>query len=173
MGRHGRTQARPVRERTRRARTAQQERQPSKRRPCSASRTWNSGSPRPSKRRPGGAHPRRDHADHLPPAATAPPRRLPGFACRRDAERHPRRRLPDAAGGRPAITRITVADRSRTGAGARSRTPVSMSDPGRRAAPQTAPHTVSTFLPVSFTRGTCWRLDAPTGGQSQSIPTRS
>jgi conjugal transfer pilus assembly protein TraB len=55
-----------------------------------------------------------------------------------------------------ALTRIAVADR------AASRAP----------APATADtRTLSTFLPVSFTRGTLLGgLDAPTGGQSQSNP---
>ena len=62
----------------------------------------------------------------------------------------------------PAIARVTLVDRSAS-----------------TAAPGSAPHatgagdarTVSTFLPVSFTRGTLLGgLDAPTGGQSQSNP---
>ncbi|HZX83277.1 MAG TPA: TraB/VirB10 family protein, partial [Reyranella sp.] len=42
---------------------------------------------------------------------------------------------------------------------------------GAPGSPSTAPKTVSSFLPVSFTRGILLGgLDAPTGGQSQSNP---
>ena len=65
----------------------------------------------------------------------------------------------------PAITRITVAERAL------------LANPGEkteRASGTGSPastRTVSTFLPVSFTRGTLLGgLDAPTGGQSQSNP---
>jgi conjugal transfer pilus assembly protein TraB len=56
----------------------------------------------------------------------------------------------------PTLTRIAVADRAATSA----------------PTPSTADaRTLSTFLPVSFTRGTLLGgLDAPTGGQSQSNP---
>jgi len=65
---------------------------------------------------------------------------------------------------RPVLTRITLADR-----------PANAATPGTTPAPAgTAPseaRTVSTFLPVSFTRGTLLGgLDAPTGGQAQSNP---
>jgi conjugal transfer pilus assembly protein TraB len=65
---------------------------------------------------------------------------------------------------RPALTRITLADR-----------PANAGSPGTQPTP-TSPaaaeaRTVSTFLPVSFTRGTLLGgLDAPTGGQAQSNP---
>ncbi|MEW6705468.1 MAG: TraB/VirB10 family protein [Pseudomonadota bacterium] len=64
--------------------------------------------------------------------------------------------LPHQAPAAPALMRIAVADRAATGA----------------PPPATADaRTVSTFLPVSFTRGTLLGgLDAPTGGQSQSNP---
>jgi conjugal transfer pilus assembly protein TraB len=62
----------------------------------------------------------------------------------------------------PVITRVTLVDRS-----------ASATVPGG-APPATGAgeaRTVSTFLPVSFTRGTLLGgLDAPTGGQSQSNP---
>ena len=65
----------------------------------------------------------------------------------------------------PAITRITEAERAL------------LANPGEkteRASGTGSPastRTVSTFLPVSFTRGTLLGgLDAPTGGQSQSNP---
>lgn len=58
----------------------------------------------------------------------------------------------------PALTRVAVADRS------------SASAP-TTGAPSADARTLSTFLPVSFTRGTLLGgLDAPTGGQSQSNP---
>jgi conjugal transfer pilus assembly protein TraB len=58
----------------------------------------------------------------------------------------------------PALTRVTVTERQPAGAG------------GSTSA-AADPKTVSTFLPVSFTRGTLLGgLDAPTGGQSQSNP---
>lgn len=64
--------------------------------------------------------------------------------------------LPLQVQAAPFLMRIAVADRAATGA------------------PTPAPadaRTVSTFLPVSFTRGTLLGgLDAPTGGQSQSNP---
>ena len=63
----------------------------------------------------------------------------------------------------PVLSRVTLADRSTPSAatgGAPSTT-----------GPTSEARTVSTFLPVSFTRGTLLGgLDAPTGGQSQSNP---
>jgi conjugal transfer pilus assembly protein TraB len=62
----------------------------------------------------------------------------------------------------PAITRVTLVDRSAS-------TAVTGTAPPSTAASEA--RTVSTFLPVSFTRGTLLGgLDAPTGGQSQSNP---
>jgi conjugal transfer pilus assembly protein TraB len=64
--------------------------------------------------------------------------------------------LPLQVQAAPVLMRIAVADRAATGA------------PTPAAADA---RTVSTFLPVSFTRGTLLGgLDAPTGGQSQSNP---
>lgn len=69
----------------------------------------------------------------------------------------------------PTITRISLGDRSRasTGSRATSNTETALaSGAGTRTPP-----TLSTFLPVSFTRGTLLGgLDAPTGGQSQANP---
>ncbi|THF64940.1 conjugal transfer protein TraB [Pseudothauera nasutitermitis] len=72
----------------------------------------------------------------------------------------------------PAISRVTLAPRANL--------PVPAGAPGSAAstAPGTLPgdstgeaRTLSTYLPVSFTRGTLLGgLDAPTGGQSQSNP---
>ena len=64
--------------------------------------------------------------------------------------------LPLQAPAAPVLMRIAVADRATTSA----------------QPPATADaRTLSTFLPVSFTRGTLLGgLDAPTGGQSQSNP---
>jgi len=64
--------------------------------------------------------------------------------------------LPLQAPAAPALMRIAVTDRAATSA-----PPPATTDA----------RTVSTFLPVSFTRGTLLGgLDAPTGGQSQSNP---
>ena len=63
----------------------------------------------------------------------------------------------------PVLTRVTLVDRSASGAAAGGGTPATGHSSEAR--------TVSTFLPVSFTRGTLLGgLDAPTGGQSQSNP---
>jgi conjugal transfer pilus assembly protein TraB len=64
----------------------------------------------------------------------------------------------------PALTRVTVSERSKaTSLSASPDEPPSGRDPEGRS--------VSTFLPVSFTRGTLiGGLDAPTGGQAQSNP---
>ena len=63
----------------------------------------------------------------------------------------------------PVLSRVTLVDRSAAAAA-----------PGAAPAvanPSAEARTVSTFLPVSFTRGTLLGgLDAPTGGQSQSNP---
>ena len=75
------------------------------------------------------------------------------------------------AAPQPAITRITVADRSRAGTGAPTANTGANADPASGSTSQTVARTVATFLPVSFTRGTLLGgLDAPTGGQSQSNP---
>lgn len=64
----------------------------------------------------------------------------------------------------PMLTRITLVDRTKPSSTAASGTTPSP-DASREA------RTASTFLPVSFTRGTLLGgLDAPTGGQSQSNP---
>lgn len=70
----------------------------------------------------------------------------------------------------PRITRIAIGPRDNT---ARSpTTPAGMeATPRADGMKATEARTVSTFLPVSFTRGTLLGgLDAPTGGQSQSNP---
>ncbi len=65
---------------------------------------------------------------------------------------------------RPVLTRITLADRP-----ANTGSPSTQPAPASPAAAEA--RTVSTFLPVSFTRGTLLGgLDAPTGGQAQSNP---
>ncbi|MBN9206102.1 TraB/VirB10 family protein [Methylibium petroleiphilum] len=80
----------------------------------------------------------------MPPAPLAAPSALP---------------LPSSAAPMvPALTRVAVADRTAASA-------------PTAGAPSGDARTVSTFLPVSFTRGTLLGgLDAPTGGQSQSNP---
>lgn len=68
----------------------------------------------------------------------------------------------------PVISRVTLAERSRPAGGAG---PDGAAHQGSGSAASSAPRTVSTFLPVSFTRGVLLGgLDAPTGGQSQSNP---
>ena len=105
----------------------------------------------------------------LPPAASLPPAPPPPKNFSAGA-------MPSGAPGDPmgsasmappvpAITRITIADRSLLANGG------AKSDHVSGTASQTSPRTVATFLPVSFTRGTLLGgLDAPTGGQSQSNP---
>ncbi|OIQ99311.1 bacterial conjugation TrbI-like protein [mine drainage metagenome] len=112
----------------------------------------------------------------MPPAASLPPPPPPAkaFSVGAMPPGVPGDMLPPTAiaPAVPAITRISLGNRSRPGAG----TPV-----GPTAAPNAAANakpasgaparTVSTFLPVSFTRGTLLGgLDAPTGGQSQANP---
>lgn len=72
----------------------------------------------------------------------------------------------DTAPATPSITRITLAERIKpTGATSAA------TGAGPDANSTKDARTVSTFLPVSFTRGTLLGgLDAPTGGQSQSNP---
>ena len=89
----------------------------------------------------------------LPPSKTASagsmPPGEPGMPAR------------DAGPVAAALTRITLVDRSKPATSAAS----------APAESQDATRSVSTFLPVSFTRGTLLGgLDAPTGGQSQSNP---
>lgn len=68
----------------------------------------------------------------------------------------------------PVISRVTLADRSRPVAAGGDAAPAREGGPASSAS---MPKTVSTFLPVSFTRGILLGgLDAPTGGQSQSNP---
>jgi conjugal transfer pilus assembly protein TraB len=105
----------------------------------------------------------------MPPAASLPP--PPSPAPRSSASGLMPPGTPDQPAPnfpqevpRPVLTRITLADRP-THAGA----------PGTPAAHAGAvaaeAQSVSTFLPVSFTRGTLLGgLDAPTGGQAQSNP---
>jgi conjugal transfer pilus assembly protein TraB len=111
----------------------------------------------------------------LPPAASLPPAPPPSKVS--PAGAMPSGTPGDAllstplAAPQPAITRITVADRSRAGTGAPIANTGANADPASGSTSQTVARTVATFLPVSFTRGTLLGgLDAPTGGQSQSNP---
>ena len=71
--------------------------------------------------------------------------------------------LPMPMPAAPVLTRVTLVDRSVP--------PAALNGSQVAASSSTEPRTVSTFLPVSFTRGTLLGgLDAPTGGQSQSNP---
>ncbi|MBF1164195.1 MAG: conjugal transfer protein TraB [Dechloromonas agitata] len=105
----------------------------------------------------------------LPPAANLPPAPPPSKGV-------PSGTMPSGTPGdlpapsppmvpTPAITRITVAERPLlANAGEKAERTTGSGSPA-------SAKTVSTFLPVSFTRGTLLGgLDAPTGGQSQSNP---
>lgn len=101
------------------------------------------------------------------PPAPPPPKAVPAGAMPPGA---PGNLPPPAiAPAIPTITRVSLGDRSRasTGSRATSNTETALaSGAGARTPP-----TLSTFLPVSFTRGTLLGgLDAPTGGQSQANP---
>ncbi len=71
----------------------------------------------------------------------------------------------------PVLTRVSLVDRESAKAAAPGATS-STTNNATPVSPSTADtRTVSTFLPVSFTRGTLLGgLDAPTGGQAQSNP---
>ena len=104
----------------------------------------------------------------LPPAASLP---LPstygqGTAGRQLPAGMPGLPTADPAPAAPAISRVTLVDRSMQGVAG-----TSGSASERAGTPAAEPRTVSTWLPVSFTRGTLLGgLDAPTGGQAQSNP---
>ena len=73
-----------------------------------------------------------------------------------------------AAPPAPVISRVTLAERARPGATGSGDGSHKAEGVGQAS---NAPKTVSTFLPVSFTRGILLGgLDAPTGGQSQANP---
>jgi conjugal transfer pilus assembly protein TraB len=104
----------------------------------------------------------------LPPASSLPPPPLRGNGAGMPPGipgTTPAMPMVPAAPVAPVLSRITVTPRERPGDAV-------LSTSG--AAPGTAgseTRTVSTFLPVSFTRGVLLGgLDAPTGGQSQSNP---
>ncbi|MBL0086272.1 MAG: conjugal transfer protein TraB [Ideonella sp.] len=108
-------------------------------------------------------------APAMPPAASLPPPPPPrtspvGGMPPGDPGMGLRDAAPQLPNSAPTLTRITLVDRSKPSSAAASGTTTSP-DASREA------RTVSTFLPVSFTRGTLLGgLDAPTGGQSQSNP---
>lgn len=104
-----------------------------------------------------------------PPAANLPPPPLPAAARPMAPTGMPPGQPPmpmaplPSMPAVPVLSRVTLADRSAPSA-------ASGAAPNA-ASPATEARTVSTFLPVSFTRGTLLGgLDAPTGGQSQSNP---
>lgn len=120
-----------------------------------------------------------------PPAPTAPPpAKLPGQSVNippplppgtslagamplGDPGVAPQDRPLDA----PVLTRVSLVDRETAKAAATGATASTTNNatPGSLSTADT--RTVSTFLPVSFTRGTLLGgLDAPTGGQAQSNP---
>jgi conjugal transfer pilus assembly protein TraB len=77
----------------------------------------------------------------------------------------------DMALNAPVLTRVSLVDRETAKAAATGTTASTTNNapPGSSSTADT--RTVSTFLPVSFTRGTLLGgLDAPTGGQAQSNP---
>ena len=108
----------------------------------------------------------------LPPAASLPPPPPPPKASSAGTMPAgvPSGMLPPTliAPAVPAITRISLGNRSRPGAD----TNVGPNTAANvESAAGAGTRTVSTFLPVSFTRGTLLGgLDAPTGGQSQTNP---
>ena len=107
-------------------------------------------------------------APTLPPAASLPMPPPPSAAARSSASGVMPPGLPNVpmaptAPPAPVLTRITLVDRSTPAGG-------TAGSPGV-ASTSVETKTVSTYLPVSFTRGTLLGgLDAPTGGQSQSNP---
>ncbi len=108
-------------------------------------------------------------AASLPPpppfAKASPAAALPG-GVPGSALLAPFEALPEA----PGITRITLSDRSKAATASAASATSAVGTAQDAASPKEA-RTVSTFLPVSFTRGTLLGgLDAPTGGQSQSNP---
>ena len=107
----------------------------------------------------------------MPPAASLPPlpppsKASPAAALPGGMPGSPSPGQLDEVPATPGITRITLAERAK---------PTSAAGPSAGTGPDASSpketRTVSTFLPVSFTRGTLLGgLDAPTGGQSQSNP---
>ncbi len=109
----------------------------------------------------------------MPPAASLPPAPPPGAAGVGAMPAGPPILQPPAppAPPVPVISRVTLADRSRPAGTGGSGRDGNAAREGTPAASSSAPRTVATFLPVSFTRGILLGgLDAPTGGQSQSNP---
>ena len=108
----------------------------------------------------------------MPPAASLPPAPPPPKASLTGTMPAgvPGGMLPPTliAPAVPAITRISLGNQSRPGAGTNAGpNTAANAEPASGASART----VSTFLPVSFTRGTLLGgLDAPTGGQSQTNP---
>lgn len=105
-------------------------------------------------------------ASSLPPAASLPPppvRSSPSGVMPAGVPGAPFPSSAQALNPAPTFTRITLSDRAKPGDGTAQATATSSATAEAR--------TVSTFLPVSFTRGTLLGgLDAPTGGQAQSNP---
>ena len=104
-----------------------------------------------------------------PPAANLPPPPLPAAGRPLPPTGMPPGQppmpmaLPPPMPAVPVLSRVTLVERSAPAA-------ATGGAPGT-AGPTSEARTVSTFLPVSFTRGTLLGgLDAPTGGQSQSNP---
>jgi conjugal transfer pilus assembly protein TraB len=103
----------------------------------------------------------------MPPAAGLPPAPSPGTGAM-PSGMPTFQGMAVAAPPAPVISRVTLAERSRPSAEGSSDSPRRAEGSGQASS---TPKTVSTFLPVSFTRGILLGgLDAPTGGQSQANP---
>ena len=140
--------------------------------------------PAPSASASSAASPARQPDSSSDPTGMPPPESLPGRPASRDTSwlSHPPGQGPvDASGSLvppvmpevPRISRLVIAPRERTaspppGGGDAQ---LSSSSISAGSAKPEEPRTISTFLPVSLTRGTLLGgLDAPTGGQSQANP---
>jgi conjugal transfer pilus assembly protein TraB len=103
----------------------------------------------------------------MPPATGLPPAPPPGTGAM-PSGMPTFQGMAAAAPPAPVISRVTLAERARPSSTASGDGP-HRADGASQAS--NAPKTVSTFLPVSFTRGILLGgLDAPTGGQSQTNP---
>lgn len=103
----------------------------------------------------------------MPPAAGLPPAPPPGTGVM-PSGMPTFQGMAAVAPPTPVISRVTLAERARPSATASGDGSHKAEGAGQAS---NAPKTVSTFLPVSFTRGILLGgLDAPTGGQSQANP---
>lgn len=104
----------------------------------------------------------------MPPAAGLPPAPPTPGAGAMPTGMPTFQGMAEAATAAPVISRVTLVERTRPSAAAGADGSHRAEGAGQASS---APKTVSTFLPVSFTRGILLGgLDAPTGGQSQANP---